>query len=238
MNYELENDRQKKDANLNQKFSFFQFLPFLIIVGYIVAIFFITGRLPTPADLLRSIREWYLLYGNYLVFVAALLEGTFLLGLYVPGSTIILFGAALSKSGAIGLPSVLFLATVGLLLGYTINYFLGKYSWYHILSKFGLEKGIDEATDKLRKHGGKAIFVGYVFPNGGAFLSTAAGVMKMPFGKFFIYSVLAQTFWILVWGSIAYFLGSVFVDLFMKYFGYVIVGIIGIYIIKKYLLSK
>ena len=219
-------------------FSFLQLLPFLIIVIYVAAIFLIKGRLPTPEDLINTIREWYVLYGNYLIFFAALLEATFLLGLYVPGSTVILFGAALSKSGAIGLPSVLFLANVGLLMGYTINYFLGKYGWYHVLSKFGLDKGLDEAKEKLQKHGGKAIFVGYIFPNGGAFLSTAAGVMKMPFGKFFLYSVLAQTFWIVVWGGVAYFIGPVFVDLFMKYFSYLVLGIIGIYIVRKYIFAK
>lgn len=236
----MNSDKQPAIGNKDKvtNFSVLQFLPFIIIVIYVVAIFLIKGRLPTPADLLNSIREWYMLYGNYLVFFAALLEATFLLGLYVPGSTVILFGAALSKSGAIGLPEVLFLANLGLLMGYTINYFLGKYGWYHVLAKFGLEKGLDEAKEKLQSHGGKAIFVGYIFPNGGAFLSTAAGVMNMPFKKFFLYSVLAQTFWIVVWGSVAYLIGPLFVDLFMKYFSYILFAGIGIYIIKKFVFTK
>lgn len=228
----------KQDVEQNIPFSLLQFLPFVIIVVYVAAVFLIKGRLPTPADLLDTIKDWYMLYGNYLVFFAAFLEAIFLLGLYVPGSTVILFGAALSKSGAINFPIVLLLADVGLLMGYTINYFLGKYGWYHVLLKFGLEKGLDDAKEKLHKHGGKAIFVGYIFPNGGAFLSTAAGVMRMPFGKFFLYSALSQIFWILVWGSVAYFIGPVFVDYFMKYFGYIVLGIIGIYIFRKYVLKK
>jgi membrane protein DedA with SNARE-associated domain len=231
-----ENIKQRKSSE--KSFSWLQILPFFVIVGYIVAIFLIKGRLPTPEDLINTIREWYMLYGNYLVFIAALLEATFLLGLYVPGSTVILFGAALSKSGAIGLPGVLILADVGLILGYTLNYFLGKYGWYHVLSKFGLEGGIQEAKEKIHKYGKGAFFVGYIFPNSGAFLSTAAGVMKVPFWQFFLYSVLSQTFWIVVWGSVAYFLGSFFVDLFMKYFGYMILGIFGIYFVKKYFFSK
>lgn len=223
---------------VEKPFSILQLLPFTIIVIYIVAIFLIKGRLPTPEDLLNSIKDWYILYGNYLVFFASLLEAIFLLGLYVPGSTVILFGAALSKSGATNFTSVLFLATLGLLTGYTINYFLGKYGWYHVLSKFGLETGLNEAKEKLHKHGGKAFFVGYIFPNGGAFLSTAAGVMKMPFGKFFLYSLLVQAFWTVVWGSVAYFIGPVFVELFMKYFSYIVLGIIAIYIFRKYVFAK
>lgn len=223
---------------MKQFASSLRYLPYLLIILYAVVIGFVIWKLPKPEDLLKVIESVYRAYGYPLVFLASIMESTFLLGFYVPGSTVILFGAALAKTGVVSFPIVLFLGTFGLLIGYTINYFLGRYGWYHVLAKFGFDKGILEAEKKLRQHGGKALFVGYLFPNGAAFMSTAAGVLKMPFPKFLLWSIVSQTFWSLLWGSIAYAFGMLFVEAFMKYFGYIVWGAIGIWVLKKYVFKK
>lgn len=227
-----------KQKSIGKLLSYLRYLPYVLILVYAGVIGLVIWKLPKPEDLLRAIEGVYRSVGYPLVFLAAIMESTFLLGFYVPGSTVILFGAALAKTGAVSFPVVLLLGTLGLLIGYTINYFLGRYGWYHVLSQFGFDKGIQEAEKKLKQHGGKALFVGYLFPNGAAFMSTAAGVLKMPFQKFLLWSIASQTFWSLLWGSIAYTFGMLFVEAFMKYFGFIVWGVIGIWILRKYVFTK
>jgi len=221
-----------------KKFSFWSLLPFVILLIYAIVVYLVIGRLPSAKELLGAISDFYGRFGYFLVFFAAVFEATFLLGLYVPGTTVILFGAALSNTGVISFPVVILLGTVGLLAGYTTNYFLGKYGWYHVLTRVGFANELKAAQNKLTKHGGKAIFLGYLFPNSAAFLSTSAGILNMPFGKFLMQSILAQAFWSVVWGSVAYVFGFLFVELFMKYFAYIIWGLVGVYIIWKYVLKR
>ncbi len=215
----------KKDDQKSSSF-LFSLLPIVIILLYGIGIIYLRGKVPSAADLLVELQALYLRFGYILVLVAALLEGLFLIGMYVPGTAAMLLGAALSKTGVVSLPLVILIGTVGLVTSQCINYVLGKYGWYHVLSKFGLQRGLDEAKKKLQKHQGKAILLGYISPNPAAFLSTAAGLTRMPFRKFLMLSIIAQLFWATAWGVTAYVIGAVFVEYFLKFFG--VVTLLGI----------
>lgn len=213
---------------------FFEALPFLILGIYILAVIFLRMHLPPAEQIIATISGFYERFGYPFIFISGILESLFMIGFYFPGSAAILLGAALAKTGVVFLPSIIFFGTLGIMLGYTINYFLGKYGWYTVLSRFGLEKGIKMAEEKLEKHGPKAFFVGYLSPNSASLLSTAAGVTGYSFPKFFLYSLVSQLFWSIVWGSIAYLFGEIFIDLFLKYAQYVIVVVIGIILFREY----
>lgn len=215
----------------------YEAIPFLVLGGYILAVVLLRIHLPPAEQIVATISEFYKTYGYPFIFVSGVLESLFMIGFYFPGSAAILLGAALAKTGVVFLPFIILFGTLGILLGYTLNYFLGKYGWYKILSRFGLQKGIDIAEQKLEKHGGKAFFIGYLSPNSASLLSTAAGVTGYPFSKFLLYSVIAQSFWSIVWGSIAYILGDLFIDLFLKYAQYLILLIVGIIVVQEYLLK-
>lgn len=218
----MNKDEQKRSSLL------FSLLPIVIILIYVIGIIYIRGKIPSAAELIVELQALYVRFGYLLVLVAALLEGLFLVGMYVPGTAAMLLGAALSKTGVVSLPLIILIGTAGLVTSQCINYFLGKYGWYHVLSKFGLQRGLDEAKKKLEKHQGKAILLGYISPNPASFLSTAAGLAHMPFRKFLLLSIIAQLFWATVWGVTAYLIGAVFVEYFLKFFGVVMVlGILG-----------
>lgn len=210
-----------------------------LLIGFYLAFFiFVRGRIPDAETLLDFIKDLYKTYGYYLIFFGALLEGMFLVGLYVPGSATVLLGASLSKTGVVQYPIVLVLATLGLLISYSINYLLGKYGWYHVLARLGLNKGLDIAKDKLEKHQTKTIFLGYFHPGSASFLSTAAGILKTPFKKFLILSFFAQFGWAIVWGSLAYFFGLPMVEFLLKYFVFVLPTIIVIWVVRKIIIKK
>jgi len=207
-------------------------------VFYIAFISFMYIRFHDPKELIRTLTELYATYGYYLVFFGALIESTFLIGLYFPGSAVVLLGAASAKSGVLFLPFVILLATLAFSIGFTINYFLGKHGWYHVLAKIGLEKGITEAQKRLKTHRYKTIFLGYFNPGAAAFISTAAGLMKVPLKQFVPASILATLFWNTVWGIIAYIFGLTLVEYFIKYFGFVVMGFIAVYFLRKKFLKK
>ena len=210
----------------------------LLLIFYFTFFLFVRGRIPDAETLLDFIKELYKTYGYYLVFFGALLEGTFLIGLYVPGSTTVLLGASLSKTGVVQYPVVLVLATSGLLIAYAINYLLGKYGWHHVLARLGLNKGIDVAKDRLEKHQEKTIFLGYFHPSSASFLSTAAGILKVPFKKFLILSIFSQSLWGILWGSLAYFFGLPMVEFFLKYFVFVLPTIVVIWVVRKIVIKN
>lgn len=218
---------------------FFTFAgPILLLVFYIAIVFFIRGKLPNTETLLATIAGLYGTVGYPLILVAAVAEATFLLGLYVPGSAVVLLGAALSRTGVVSFPLVYLLGTFGLVTGYTINYFLGKYGWYHILTQLGFEKGIEKAQEKIAQHGSRAIFLGYVLPSSASFFSTAAGVLGMPFKKFTLTSIITQCFWSLLWGTLAFFFGVPLIEFILKNFVFVVVALVSIWVIKRYVLKK
>jgi membrane-associated protein len=209
-----------------------------LIAFYVIVIIILRFNIPDTKTLIEMITVLYQKYGYLIVFISGILEALFLVGMYVPGTAAILLGAVVARSGAVSLPLIIFLGTVGMCIGYSINYYMGKHGWYHVLAKFGLEKGIVETEKKMKKYGVKAMFVGYISPNSGSLIATAAGVMKMPFGKFILLSALSQLFWSTVWGLVAYMLGPLFVEIALKYFSIIIWLVIAGWVIWNYVLKK
>lgn len=210
-------------------------LPYILLGLYLMVLIYLRGKIPNPETLIDMLKNLYGSYGYSIVFFGALLEATFLITLYVPGSTVVILGAALSRTGVIQFPVVISLAILGFLIGYCLNYILGRYGWYHVLARFGFEKGIEVAKEKLERHQVKTILFGYFHPSGGSFISTAAGVLNIPFKRFFILSLIAQTFWAILWGSLAYYFGLPLVEFFLKYFSFVVLGGILIWVIRRVL---
>lgn len=205
----------------------------LLLSFYFTFFVIVRGRIPDAETLLAAIKDLYGAYGYYLVFLGALLEATFPISLYLPGATVVLLGAALSRTGVIQFPITLTLSIVGFIVGYTINYVLGKYGWYRLLSRLGLKKGIEIAKTRLENNESKTILLGYFHPSSASFISTASGVLRIPFPKFFLLSLLSQLLWSLLWGSLAYVFGLTLVELFVKYFGFVVVGGVIVWLLKK-----
>ncbi len=211
----------------------FEFSPFIFLGAYIIVLFFIRGNIPSPEALLASLQAVYGTYGYALIFISGILEATFLLGFYVPGSMVMLFGAALSKTGVLDFPLAYACGLFGLQIGYTLNYILGRYGWYHVLARVGFGKGIEVAKTRLEEYGAKAFLLGYFYPGSASFIATAAGVLRLPFKRFFVMSFLAQAIWGLLWGLLAYFYGLTLIELLLKYSVFVLLAILAFLLAKK-----
>ncbi len=205
----------------------------VVFTIYTAILIFLRNHIPNAPSIVSKIEMLYGSYGYELIFLGALLEGTFMVGFYVPGSFIVLLGAALARRGVVSFPLVILFGTFGLTAGYLVSYLLGRFGWFRIIEGFGLDKNIKDAEKKLLKHQDKALFFCYMMPSTASFLSTAAGILKIDLKKFILKSLGMQLFWSLLWGGLAYTFGMRFVEAFIAYFGFIALAGFLLVVVKK-----
>lgn len=164
--------------------------------------------LPPEDELIEITRRYFDLYGYWIVFASAIIEGILLAGWYYPGSLVIFLGVIFAGRNIPEVVWVVSSVTAGLFLAYLFDYTLGKYGWYKLLLKFGLREPIENAQTRLTKYGLSGIFLSYWRPNLAALISTAAGILQFSFKRFMLYSLIAVTLWNIFWGALVYFLGE------------------------------
>ena len=164
--------------------------------------------LPPQEELIEIAKTYFDKYGLAILLVSSLIEGTVLVGWYYPGSLVIFLGVILAGKDIEAVVEAVATITVGLFFAYIVNFLLGKYGWYRLLLKFGLKEALEDAKERVTKHGLVAIFMSYWQPNLAALVATSAGILDFSFTKFLTYSLVAAVIWNTFWGVLVYFLGE------------------------------
>jgi membrane protein DedA with SNARE-associated domain len=132
------------------------------------------------------------------LFLAALLEAVPVIGLVVPGSTIILAMSALIPGGELRLEWVLAAAAAGALLGDGSAFWLGHRAQREILSSWPMSRYprlIAQSEAFFHRWGALAVFFGRFVPPIRAFVPITAGALGMPPLRFFAVNVPAVLLW-------------------------------------------
>jgi membrane protein DedA with SNARE-associated domain len=184
--------------------------------------------LPTENQLILKIQTFFNTYGLWVIFLSSVLESMLFIGWYFPGSLVIFLGVASTQGDPMRALWTILAVCTGMLIGYTINYFLGKYGWHKVLLKFGFGDELQKIQKRVDNKGLMGAFFLYIMPGAGCLLSTAFGVLKFDFLKFFFFTLLMVVFWNTLWGVIVYHFGmSVFklltngIFAFLVFSGYV-----------------
>jgi len=146
--------------------------------------------------------EHFHLVGYWVASFAALLETTVGIGLFLPGSTIILFLGALSARGYLNTGDLIWFAVLGAILGDNINYYLGKrYGSKWIEKGFWLLKSnhIEKTRNFMDAHGAKSVFLGRFVPSVKEIVPFIAGSVKMNRRTFMFWNVLGAIGWGFEW---------------------------------------
>jgi membrane protein DedA with SNARE-associated domain/membrane-associated phospholipid phosphatase len=133
-----------------------------------------------------------------LVFLAALSEALPVVGVFVPGSLIILAVSALVPTAAVALWPLLGWATIGAVVGDGSSYWLGHRYKREILLRwpFGRYPQVAAQSEAFfHRHGGKSVFLGRFIPALRAFVPLFAGILDMPARRFYISNVLSALAW-------------------------------------------
>lgn len=176
---------------------------------YLLWIFF---DMPSQDELLVLSRAYFERYGLLTIFVSAILESILMMGWYYPGSLVIVLGAVLAGDDLVQLSLVWLVTTLGFIISYVFNFYVGKYGWYRLISALGFREALEKAKLQLISYGPRAIFMTYWHPNLAALTSTAAGILSIPFRTFILYSIAAVVPWNIMWTTLAYFLGEKAID--------------------------
>jgi len=151
----------------------------------------------------------------------------------LPGDSLLFMAGAFAAETANGpgpleLRLLLGILILGPILGDSTNYWLGRYLgpkvWHKENVRFLNRDYLDRAHQFYEKHGGKAVVIGRFLPIIRTFVPFVAGVGKMPYVRFLVFSVLGTVAWISICVLAGYKFGqSEFVQ---KHFELVIIAIV------------
>ena len=193
----------------NNKIFLYIALPLIILALYfgIIYLFRYLG-FPSPEEIITFTQKYYETYGYSVVLVGALAEGALFINWYLPGSIVVALGVIFAKQAGLNIFLMLSLVILGFFLTALFNYVLGRYGWYHVFLKLGLQVPLEKMQSKVADKGLKILFTTYIHPNFGALAATAAGILRLPFFKFFLYSLISIILWNSLWTILFYYFGS------------------------------
>lgn len=118
----------------------------------------------------------------------------------LPSEIIMPFSGFLISKGIFSLPLVAFAGAAGCTIGSILSYFLGAYGGRPLVEKYGKyilvsHRDLDLADRWFTKRGEVTVFVGRLLPVVRTFISFPAGISRMPFGRFVLYSFLGSLPW-------------------------------------------
>lgn len=148
-------------------------------------------------------------YGLPALVVLMALEN---LNVPLPSEPLLLYGGYLVWAGEATFPAVVAACLAGTLAGATGSYLIGSRGRW-VLDRFGVWVGATphriEAADRwFARYGPMAVLYGRVVPLVRTFVSVAAGVARLPFGRFLAYTAIGSTAWICLLVGIGYALGD------------------------------
>ncbi len=148
---------------------------------------------------------------------------------------------------------IVLFGTIGALLGAIINYFLAVLLGRPVIHAFADSKlgrlcllssaKIQKAEDYFNKHGKVATFIGRLIPGIRQLVSIPAGLARMNFGIFLLYTFLGAGIWNIVLAALGYFANGQkeMIDKYSHELSIIILAILGlavVYWIVKTIIQK
>ena len=193
----------------HQKILQYVAVPALAVIFYLIIIFIYRKLgLPSPETIISWAQNYYEQYGYWVVLVGALAEGALFINWYLPGSIVVALGAVFARNAGLNIFLMLAMVVIGFYATALLNYAFGRFGWYHAFIKLGLKQPLEKVQAKVENKGLKILFTTYVHPNFGALAATSAGILRMDFSKFALYSFISILLWNSFWTTVFYWFGA------------------------------
>lgn len=132
------------------------------------------------------------------IFLVAIGEAVFILGLFVPSTPVLLLVGGIIATGKLPFWEIYFAAVLGAVIGDAISYTVGHALKDRIRTVWPFRNYLD-LLDKgeafFARHGGKSVFIGRFIPGVKAVVPGIAGMMGMPYRWFSIINVSSAFAW-------------------------------------------
>jgi membrane protein DedA with SNARE-associated domain len=149
----------------------------------------------------------------------------------IPSEAVLGLAGVLINEGRMSIVPVILCATAGSILGAIFFYYLGRALGprrsHAFLDRLPLVEtaDVDRTFAWFEKHGRSAVFLGRMVPIVRSFISVPAGVVRMPFGQFLLFTAGGS----LIWNAVLITLGVAagdFIQANLKYLDYVVVAVV------------
>jgi len=152
-------------------------------------------------------------WGYLVIFLIVALECQALLGLFMPGESLVLMGGFFAGRGVFDPDVLIVVISSAAILGDSIGYEMGRHFGREWLLKHGRRFGLRlENLDRVDcffvSHGGKAIFFSHFMHLLRALMPFVAGANRMRYQKFFLFNAAGCTIWASVFVLLGYFAGE------------------------------
>jgi membrane protein DedA with SNARE-associated domain len=149
-------------------------------------------------------------YGLLAIFITMTLESACI---PIPSEVVVPYGGVLAAQGHVALWAVVLVATLANLVGSTIAYAAGRYGGRVLVLRYGRyvflsEHHLDVADDWFARHGEITVCVTRMMPGVRTFISVPAGIARMPYVRFLVYSALGALPWNLALAYLGYLFGE------------------------------
>jgi membrane protein DedA with SNARE-associated domain len=156
--------------------------------------------------IVSTVGDWG--YGG--IFVMMAIESSFI---PFPSEIVMIPAGYLAYKGEMNLGLVLLSGFAGSMIGAWINYFLAMSLGRKFLYRYGKylfmkEEVLEKMETFFKVHGSVSTFSGRLIPGVRQLISIPAGLSKMPFGIFSLYTFLGAGIWSSVLVFLGYFLGE------------------------------
>jgi membrane protein DedA with SNARE-associated domain len=155
-------------------------------------------------------------YGLLAIFITMALESACV---PIPSEIVVPYGGILAAQGHLpldgipGIALVVLVATLANLTGSAVAYAAGRWGGRALVLKYGRyvlmsHHHLDMADRWFERRGQITVFLTRMMPGVRTFISVPAGVARMPFGRFALYSFLGAVPWNLALAYLGYALGQ------------------------------
>lgn len=157
-------------------------------------------------------------------------SGTFL-GFILPGDSLLISAGIIASTGAISLPLLLVLGSIGAILGDQLGYWFGKKTGPALFTRedsFLFHKdNLIKAEQFYKKHGKKTIVLARYIAYVRMFAPMLAGAGKMHYPTFLAYNIIGGITWVVSLSVLGYTLGQVIPNI-ERYVFPIIIAVIAI----------
>jgi membrane protein DedA with SNARE-associated domain len=153
-----------------------------------------------------------------IMFVTAFGESFAFVSLLFPGTSLLIAAGALMAAGSLPYFPILIGAVIGAVLGDTVSFWIGHRFGGGLARVWPFTRSPELLPSGIRffaRHGGKSVFIGRFFGPVRAVIPLAAGIMRMPRGRFWFANVTSA----MVWAPMLLFAGDAVGDVGDRYIG-------------------
>lgn len=147
-----------------------------------------------------------------LVFALPALEASTFLGFLFPAEPAVILGGVLANQHKLPLWAVLVTAIAGALIGDNIGYEVGRRFGRRIVARiphrFLRPEQLARAEESVRRHGGKAVFLGRFTTTLRVLVPGFAGMSRVPYRSFLVWNAAGGVPWAVFFGLLGYLAGS------------------------------